>query len=57
MRTVYFNASVYTGELPLAEAFGVEEDVFFFTGTNADAIYTFGFLYSPVPSIVHRQSI
>ena len=57
MRTVYFNASVYTGESHLAEAFGVEEDVFFFTGTNADAIYTFGFLYSPVPSIVHRQSI
>ena len=38
MRTVYFNASVYTGESHLAEAFGVEEDVFFFTGTNADAL-------------------
>ena len=38
MRTIYYNAAVYTGTLPLAEAFGVEDDVFFFTGTNADAL-------------------
>ena len=37
MRTIYYNAAVYTGTLPLVEAFGVEEDVFFFTGSNADA--------------------
>ena len=37
MRTIYYNAAVYTGELPLAEAFGVEDDIFFFTGSNADA--------------------
>ena len=37
MRTIYYNASVYTGNLPLQEAFGVEDDHFFFTGTNEDA--------------------
>ena len=37
MKTIYYNASVYTGTLPLAEAFGVEEDVFFFVGTNEEA--------------------
>lgn len=37
MRTIYYNATVYTGELPFVEAFGVEDDVFFFTGTNAEA--------------------
>ena len=38
MRTVYYNASVYTGSLPLTEAFGVEDGVFFFTGTGKDAL-------------------
>ena len=38
MRTIYHNASVYTGTLPLTEAFGVEDDVFFFTGTNTEAL-------------------
>ena len=37
MRTIYFNGSVYTGTLPLQEAFGVEDDHFFFTGTNEEA--------------------
>ena len=37
MRTIYHNAAVYTGTLPLVEAFGVEDDVFFFTGTNEEA--------------------
>ena len=38
MRTVYYNAAVYTGTLPLAEAFGVEDGVFFFTGTSEEAL-------------------
>ena len=37
MRIVYYNASVYTGKLPLVQAFGVEDSVFFFTGTNEEA--------------------
>ena len=37
MKTIYYNASVYTGDLPLQEAFGVEDDHFFFTGTNNEA--------------------
>ena len=37
MKTVYCNGSVYTGSLPLAEAFGVEDGSFFFVGTNAEA--------------------
>ena len=38
MKTVYYNAAVYTGAFPLVEAFGVENDKFFFTGTNRDAL-------------------
>ena len=38
MRTIYHNAAVYTGDLPLTEAFGVEDDVFFFSGTNEEAL-------------------
>ena len=38
MKTIYYNASVYTGALPLTEAFGVENDTFFFTGTNQEAL-------------------
>ena len=37
MKTIYYNAAVYTGTLPLVEAFGVEDDIFFFTGTNEEA--------------------
>ena len=37
MKTIYYNASVYTGDLPLLEAFGVEDDRFFFAGTNEEA--------------------
>ena len=32
MKTIYYNACVYTGTLPLQEAFGVEDDHFFFVG-------------------------
>jgi len=38
MKTVYYNGLVYTGHLPLAEAFIVEEDVFSFVGSTADAL-------------------
>lgn len=34
MKTIYYNAAVYTGTLPLQEAFGVEDDRFFFVGSN-----------------------
>ena len=38
MRTVYYNARVYTGTCFPAEAFGVEDGRFFFTGTSDDAL-------------------
>ena len=37
MKTVYYNAQVYTGSLPLQEAFGVENNLFFFVGTTEEA--------------------
>ena len=37
MKTIYYNGAVYTGTLPLADAFGVEDDRFFFAGTNEEA--------------------
>ena len=37
MKTIYYNAAVYTGTLPLQEAFGVEDEHFFFTGTSEEA--------------------
>lgn len=37
MKTIYYNATVYTGTLPLQEAFGVENDEFFFVGSNREA--------------------
>ena len=37
MKTIYYNAAVYTGTLPLQEAFGVEDNRFYFTGTNQEA--------------------
>ena len=38
MKTIYHNAVVYTGELPLREAFIVENDRFTFVGSTADAL-------------------
>jgi len=37
LKTICYNAAVYTGTLPLQEAFGVEDDRFFFVGTNDEA--------------------
>ena len=34
---IFHNAVVYTGQLPLAEAFAVENGKFVFVGTNAEA--------------------
>lgn len=38
MRTIYTNGKVYTGELPLCEAFIVEEGKFVFAGTSQEAL-------------------
>jgi len=38
MRTVFYNASIYTGQLPLQQAFIVEDDRFVFAGTNEAAL-------------------
>lgn len=38
MKTIYFNAQVYTGHLPLVEAFIVESDQFSFVGSTTDAL-------------------
>ncbi len=38
MKTIYYNADVYTGTLPLREAFIVEHDRFTFVGSSADAL-------------------
>lgn len=38
MKTVYYNAQVYTGELPLQEAFAVEDGHFIFAGSNSAAL-------------------
>jgi len=38
MRTIYYNAEVYTGELPLQQAFLVEDEKFSFVGTNEEAL-------------------
>lgn len=37
MRTLYYNGAVYTGEMPLAGAFVVEEGFFCFAGSGEDA--------------------
>lgn len=37
MRTLYYNASVYTGSLPLQEAFAVEDNRFCFAGSRVEA--------------------
>ena len=36
MRTLFFNACVYTGDLPLQQAFLVEDDMFCAVGTNEE---------------------
>ena len=38
MKTVYYNATVYTGSLPTVQAFVVEDDRFLFAGSNEDAL-------------------
>ena len=38
MKTIYYHAAVYTGSLPLAQAFIVEGNKFIFAGSNADAL-------------------
>ena len=38
MRTIYYSGAVYTGDLPLAEAFVVEDGKFLFAGSNEDAL-------------------
>lgn len=38
MKTVYYNAQVYTGRLPLQQAFAVEDGKFLFSGSNEDAL-------------------
>lgn len=37
MRTIYYNGTVYTGTLPLAQAFAVENGRFLFAGTSEEA--------------------
>ena len=38
MKTIYYNGRVYTGQLPLAEAFVVEDGKFCFAGSNEEAL-------------------
>ena len=38
MKTIYFNGRVYTGTLPLVQAFAVEGDKFLFAGSDAEAL-------------------
>lgn len=38
MKTIYYNGQVYAGQLPLKEAFIVENSIFTFTGTSAEAL-------------------
>ena len=38
MRTIYYGGAVYTGTLPLAEAFVVEDGKFIFAGSNEEAL-------------------
>lgn len=37
MKTIYYNGAVYTGTLPLVQAFALENDTFIFAGSNEDA--------------------
>lgn len=36
MKTIFYGGKVYTGQLPLVEAFAIEEDKFIFAGSDAD---------------------
>lgn len=36
MKTIYKNGAVYTGKLPLVEAFAVEDGKFVFAGSSAE---------------------
>lgn len=38
MKTIYYNGVVYTGTLPLAEAFIVQDGIFTFTGSSEQAL-------------------
>ena len=38
MKTIYYGGAVYTGDLPLAEAFVVEDGKFIFAGSNEGAL-------------------
>lgn len=38
MKTIYWNGAVYTGTLPLSEAFAVEDGKFLWVGKNEDAL-------------------
>ena len=38
MRTVFYNGCVYTGEMPLAQAFVVQDERFIFAGTDEEAL-------------------
>ena len=38
MKTIFYNGKIYTGELPLAEAFAVEDGKFVFVGNTEDAM-------------------
>lgn len=38
MRTVYYHAEVYTGQMPLQQAFAVENGKFVFAGSNEEAL-------------------
>lgn len=42
MKTVYYNGKVYTGTLPLAEAFVTDGDRFLFAGSNEEARAVYG---------------
>ena len=38
MKHIYFNGKVYTGSLPLAEAFAVENGKFIFAGSSKSVL-------------------
>ena len=38
MKTIYYGGAVYTGDLPLVEAFVVEDGKFVFAGSNEEAL-------------------
>ena len=38
MKTIYYGGAVYTGTLPLVEAFVVEDGKFLFAGSNGEAL-------------------